>query len=36
MQIELPHLDLEYFFHTSLEVEGWLGIGWVMGFGWFE
>jgi hypothetical protein len=22
--------------HTSLWVEGWLWIGWVMGFGWFE
>jgi hypothetical protein len=24
------------FLHTSLWVEGWLGIGWVVGFGWFE
>jgi hypothetical protein len=24
------------FLHTSLEVEGWLGIAWVVGFGWFE
>jgi hypothetical protein len=24
------------FLHTSLGVEGWLGIGWVVGFGWFE
>jgi hypothetical protein len=22
--------------HTSLWIEGWLWIGWVMGFGWFE
>jgi hypothetical protein len=24
------------FLHTSLGVEGWLWIGWVVGFGWFE
>jgi hypothetical protein len=24
------------FLHTSRGVEGWLGIGWVVGFGWFE
>jgi hypothetical protein len=24
------------FLHTSLGVEGWLGIGWVVGFSWFE
>jgi hypothetical protein len=23
------------FLHTSFGVEGWLGIGWVVGFGWF-
>jgi hypothetical protein len=22
--------------HFSLRVEGWLWIGWVVGFGWFE
>jgi hypothetical protein len=25
-----------FFLHTSLEVKGWLEIGWVLGFGWFE
>jgi hypothetical protein len=25
-----------FFLRTSLGVEGWLGIGWVVGFGWFE
>jgi hypothetical protein len=24
------------FLHTSLGVDEWLGIGWVVGFGWFE
>jgi hypothetical protein len=26
----------EFSLHISLWVEGWLWIGWVMGFGWFE
>jgi hypothetical protein len=26
----------DFFPHFSLWVEGWLWIGWVMGFGWFE
>jgi hypothetical protein len=26
----------DFFPHFSLGVEGWLGIGWVVGFGWFE
>jgi hypothetical protein len=24
------------FLHTSLRVEGWIGIRWVVGFGWFD
>jgi hypothetical protein len=24
------------FLHASLGVEGWLGVGWVVDFGWFE
>jgi hypothetical protein len=26
----------DFFPHFSLGVEGWLGIGWIVGFGWFE
>jgi hypothetical protein len=24
------------FLHASLGVEGWLGVGWVVDFGWFQ
>jgi hypothetical protein len=36
MQMKASSLGLGVSFLSSLWVEGWLWIGWVMGFGWFE
>jgi hypothetical protein len=36
MQTKASYLSLGDSFLTSLGVEGWLCIGWVVGFGWFD
>jgi hypothetical protein len=36
MQMKASSLGLGVSFLSSLWAEGWLWIGWVMGFGWFE